>query len=71
MPFQGGRRKGISVKGQALRASASVSSRVFGRRGVAPGASSFVVYVLGWYLLRLRWVPCWPALAALVAGGVV
>ena len=30
-----------------------------------------VVCVLGWYLLRPRWVPCWSALAALVAGGVV
>ena len=29
------------------------------------------MYLLGWYLLRPRWVPCWSALAALVAGGVV
>ena len=33
--------------------------------------SALVVCVLGWYLLRPRWVPCWSALAALVAGGVV
>ena len=28
-------------------------------------------HLLGWYLLRPRWVPCLSALAALVAGGVV
>ena len=39
--------------------------------GSCPGASSLVVCVLGWYLLRPWWVPCWSALAALVAGGVV
>ena len=33
--------------------------------------ANLVVCVLGWYLLRPRWVPCWSALAALVADGVV
>ena len=27
--------------------------------GSCPGASSLVVCALGWYLLHLRWVPCW------------
>ena len=46
-------------------------SPCFWAPGSCPGALSLVVCVLGWYLLRSRWVPCWSAIAALVAGGVV
>ena len=53
------------------RAPALQCLDVFWAPGSCPGASSLVVCALGWYLLRPRWVPCWSALAALVAGDVV